>query len=52
MGRFIQRLAERDGPLREFIDGLWIDSVENVTVRSNGTLVFRFQGGDEVTIWR
>ena len=50
IGRFIQRLAERDGALSEFTTGLWIDSVETVTVGSDGTLVFLFQDGREVTV--
>ena len=49
IGRFIQRLAERDGALSEFTSGLWIDSVETVMVGAGGILGFRFQGGREVT---
>lgn len=48
--RFMKRLSERDGPLRTFTDGLWIDTIETVTVRPDGCMVFRFQGGTEVTI--
>lgn len=50
IGRFMQRLAERDGALSEFTAGLWIDSVESVTVRADGAMVFWFQDGREVTV--
>ena len=50
IGRFIQRLAERDEPLRVFTEGLWIDSVETVTVGADGAMAFRFQDGREVTV--
>jgi site-specific DNA recombinase len=43
IGRFMQRLAERDGALSEFTAGLWIDSIETVIVQCDGMLVFRFQ---------
>ena len=48
IGRFVKTLAERDDPLREFTAGLWIDSIDLVTVMSDGRLVFRFQDGNEV----
>ncbi len=50
IGRFMRRLAERDGALSEFTTGLWIDSIETVTVGSDGSMVFRFQDGREVTV--
>ena len=50
IGRFIQRLAERDEPLTEFTAGLWIDSVETVVVQADGTMAFRFQDGNNVTV--
>ncbi len=48
--RFMQRLSERDEPLTVFTDGLWLDSIDLVTVHSDGTLTFRFQDGNEVTV--
>ena len=50
IGRFIQRLAERDEPLTEVTAGLWIDSVETVVVQADGTMAFRFQGGNDMRI--
>lgn len=50
IGRFMQRLAERDEPLREFTRGLWIDSIESVTVGSDSSLMFRFQYGNAVAV--
>jgi len=50
IGRFIQRLAERDGALSEFTAGLWIDLVDVVTVGSDGSLVFWFLDGNEVAV--
>ena len=48
--RFIDRLAEREEPLMTFTDGLWLDSIDLVTVRADGTLLFRFQDGTEILI--
>lgn len=50
IGRFMQRLSEQDEPLTVFTDGLWLDSIDLVTVCSDGTLTFRFQDGNEVTV--
>ena len=50
IGRFIQTLEVRDEPLSEFTTGLWIDAIDVVTVGSDGTLSFRFQGGNKVVI--
>ena len=49
IGRFIKRLSEWDEPLREFTEGLWIDSIDLVTVGVDGTLFFRFQDGISVS---
>lgn len=50
IGGFMFTLMERDAPLDTFTDGLWIDSIDLVTVKPNGTLVFRFQNGREITV--
>lgn len=49
IGRYMKHLAERDEPLTTFTDGLWIDSIDSVVVRADGVLIFRFQGGEDVT---
>ena len=46
----MQRLAERDEALTTFTDGLWLDSIDQVTVHPSGTLAFRFQDGTEILI--
>ncbi len=48
--RFIRRLSERDEALTTFTDGLWLDSIDQVNVHPDGTLTFRFQDGNEVTM--
>ncbi len=48
--RFMERLAEREEPLMTFTDGLWLDSIDLVAVREDGSLTFRFQDGNEVTV--
>ena len=50
INRFMDRLAERDEPLTTFTDGLWLDSIDLVTVHADGMLTFRFQGGTEILI--
>ena len=50
INRFMQRLAERDEALTTFTDGLWLDSIDQVTVHPSGTLAFRFQDGTEILI--
>ena len=50
IGGFMFSLSEREGPLGTFTDGLWIDSINLVTVRGDGQLTFRFQNGSEVTV--
>ena len=50
IGRFMQRLAERDGALSEFTAGLWIDSLETVVVQADGSMVFRFQDGNKLDV--
>lgn len=50
IGGFMFTLMEREEPLETFTDGLWIDSIDLVTVRRDGKLVFRFQNGSEVIV--
>lgn len=50
IGGFMFRLQELDQPLETFTDGLWIDTVDQVIVRRDGTLLFRFRNGSEVTV--
>ncbi len=50
INRFMKHLAVRDEPLTTSTDGLWIDSVDHVTVQLDGSLVFHFQDGREVTV--
>lgn len=50
IGGFMFTLMERDAPLKTFTDGLWIDSIDLVTVLADGTLEFRFQNGSEITV--
>ena len=42
--------AERDEALTTFTDGLWLDSIDQVTVHPDGTLTFRFQDGTALLI--
>ena len=48
IGGFMFALSERDAPLETFTDGLWIDSIDLVTVNGNGTMVFQFKTGKAV----
>ena len=47
---FIASLAAREAPLAEFTQGLWVDTMDAVTVRSDGALVFKFLDGSEITV--
>ena len=49
IGAFMFELAERDEPLTEFDDWLWLAVIDTVTVHPDGRLVFKFQNGTEVT---
>jgi|BioPla2DNA2_1021312.scaffolds.fasta_scaffold87027_2 hypothetical protein len=42
---FMFELHETDEPATEFDNKLWISVMDNVLVRSDGTLVFRFRNG-------
>ena len=46
--RFLTDFAERDEPITEFDDCLWLTAIDRVTVRNDGILVFRFNYGGEV----
>ena len=41
-------LHELDEPVTVFDDKLWLSVIDIVTVRHDGTLVFRFRNGMEV----
>ena len=47
---FIASLAAREAPLAEFTQGLWVDTIDRVIVQLNGSLVFRFLDGSEITV--
>ena len=44
---FIRMLENSDGVLTEFDEGLWIATVEAVTVQVDGSMVFRWKNGAE-----
>ena len=46
--RFLADFAERDEPITEFDDCLWLTAIDRVTVRNDGVLVFRFNYGGEL----
>ena len=46
--RFISDLSKRDELLTEFDNCLWLTVVDTVTVRNDGTLVFKFNDGTEI----
>ena len=46
--RFIFDLSKRDELLTEFDNCLWLTVVDTVTVRNDGTLVFKFNDGTEI----
>lgn len=46
--RFLSALSAGDDLLTEFDDGLWLATVDSVTVKSDGALIFRFFNGTEV----
>lgn len=45
---FIRTVREMDTVPAEFDDRLWLKIINTVTVKSNGTTVFRFQNGMEI----
>ena len=46
--RFIATLSKQEDILTEFDNWLWLSTVERVTVKSDGTLVFKFYYGAEI----
>lgn len=49
IGGFMFEMMERDQPLKEFDDHLWLVAIDHVTAYHDGRLVFRFKSGLEVT---
>ena len=47
---FIKTLREMDGTFEEFDSELWGSMVETVTVQTDGSKVFAFKGGYEVSV--
>lgn len=45
IGAFMFSLSERDEPLTEFDDRLWLTVVDTVTAHVDGRLVFNFKNG-------
>jgi hypothetical protein len=45
---FMFELHETDEPVTEFDNKLWISVMDNVLIRSDGTLVFRFRNGMKI----
>lgn len=50
IGAFMFELAELDDPPLEFDDHLWLATVKQATVLGDGTLVFIFRDGTEITV--
>ena len=51
--KFVRQYAEmlqRNDVITEFSDELWLKSVENVTVCTDGTMIFRFKDGTEIWV--
>ncbi len=46
----MEKLRKLNKSIRQFREYLWAGMVENVIVMSDGKLVFKFQGGYEVTV--
>lgn len=49
IGAFMFSLSERDEPLTEFDDRLWLTVIDTVTAHEDGRLVFNFKNGAEIT---
>ena len=49
IGGFMFEMMERDQPLKEFDDHLWLVSIDHVTAYHDGRLVFQFKSGLEIT---
>ena len=48
IGGFLFELMERDQPLEEFDDHLWLVTIDKVIAHHDGRIVFKFQSGLEV----
>ena len=48
LGTFIRSLESSPQALTEFDDKVWATSIDRVTVREDGKLIFRFMDGTEV----
>ena len=46
---FMFEIHERDGLLEKFDEKLWLTTIESVQVNHDGSLVFKFNSGMEVT---
>ena len=49
IGAFMFSLSERDEPLTEFDDRLWLTAIDTVTAHEDGRLVCNFKNGAEIT---
>lgn len=45
----ITELGSKDSTLTAFDNGVWLQSIEKVTVNRDGSLLFRFFSGAEIT---
>ena len=48
--RFIRMFETIKGSLVEFDDNVWLQSIDVVRVRSDGQMIFVFQGGTEIEV--
>ena len=48
IGAFMFELHETENPITEFDNKLWISIIESITVKKNGTLLFRFRNRMEI----
>ena len=48
IGAFMFELHEIENPITTFDNKLWISVIESITVKNNGTLLFRFRNGMEI----
>ena len=48
IGAFMFELYETENPITAFDNKLWISVIESITVKNNGTLLFRFRNGMEI----
>ena len=48
IGALMFELHETENPITSFDNKLWISVIESITVKNNGTLLFRFRNGMEI----